>query len=178
MAIIQTAGTSGVSWYVFIRKAVDGTIWNGSAFVSFNVLNWATYAIGMTEQTSSGYYSVTFPGTIPAGMYFVATHEQQGGGAAAGDPVVAQEMIDWDGTNVIRFYNALKSMTLTELSAGAPSSTPTIEQALMLIFMALRNKRTATSSEAKIYNAAGSAVTKALLSDASGTSTKESFGAP
>lgn len=67
---------------------------------------------------------------------------------------------------------------MTELSSGAPSATPTPVQALMLLYMALRNKGTTTATLQKIFNDAGSAICKATLSDDGTTFTREEFVAP
>lgn len=54
---------------------------------------------------------------------------------------------------------------MAELGA-VPSATPSPRNAMMLLFMALRNKLTTTASEKKVYNDAGSAIgTKALTDD-------------
>lgn len=53
---------------------------------------------------------------------------------------------------------------LAELT-GVPSATPTPRNALMLIFMALRNKLTTTSSAKTIFNDAGSSIASKALSD-------------
>jgi hypothetical protein len=66
---------------------------------------------------------------------------------------------------------ALSTDTMTEL-LSVPSATPTIQQALMLSYMSLRNEHTATSSEEKIKNNAGTVIATATLSDDATTFTK------
>lgn len=68
--------------------------------------------------------------------------------------------------------------TLSELASGAPPSAPTLRQAVMLLYMALKNKRTTTSAESNIHDSAGNIITKASHSDNGTTFTKEAFGAP
>lgn len=97
--IITTSGQSGLTAYAFIRDS-SGNIWNGSSFVSFNVANWATYAISMTEQTSSGFYSGAFPSSISQGRYYLSIHFQRTGSPTAGDEVIGQGSLNWDGSNV------------------------------------------------------------------------------
>lgn len=87
------------------------------------------------------------------------------------------------GTNAKAHVNAevvdaLFTDTISELSSGAPTSTPTIAAALMLLYMMVRNKHTATGSEEKVYNNAGSAIAKATVSDNGTIFTKEQYGAP
>lgn len=254
------SGQTGLTLYVHIRNNA-GDIWNGSSFVSWNVSNWATYAVAMTEQTSSGYYNVTFPAAITAGKYSYFVYQQLGGAPAAGDIAMGASQMFWDGADEIDFnsftpgqessvtsaiataldtaipgsptagsinerikaiddklpsgtisdfdetannvnlgasqtgvtigtVNALGSTaqgqvndqvldvlatdTVSELGA-VPSATPTMRSILMLLYMALRNKRTASTSEEKIYNAAGTAIATATVSDSGVTFTKENF---
>ena len=54
---------------------------------------------------------------------------------------------------------------LTELSQGIPSATPRPDQAVMLGFMALRNKLDVTSSFKEVHNDAGTVITKKALTD-------------
>lgn len=68
--------------------------------------------------------------------------------------------------------------TLSELASGAPPSAPTLRQAVILLYMALKNKRTTTASESNIHDSAGNIITKASHSDNGTTFTKEAFGAP
>lgn len=75
-----------------------------------------------------------------------------------------------------RFLKMAKA--IAELSSGAPTATPTIFQAVMLLYMALRNKGTQTSTEFKVHNDAGSAICKAAVSDDGSTFTREELGAP
>lgn len=61
--------------------------------------------------------------------------------------------------------DVLKTDTIAELTAAIPSATPTFENALMLLYMALRNKLDTTSTQLSINNDAGSVIIKATLSD-------------
>jgi hypothetical protein len=64
--------------------------------------------------------------------------------------------------------------SLTELT-GVPGATPTVAQALMLMYMALRNKQTTTATETKIHNDAGTAIATGTLSDDGTTFQKTEF---
>ena len=68
--------------------------------------------------------------------------------------------------------------TMAELTSGLPPTNPTMRQGLMLLYMALRNKRTTTAAETNIFNSAGDIITKALNSDNGTTFSKEAFGTP
>lgn len=64
--------------------------------------------------------------------------------------------------------------TITQLTQAAPAATPTIKTALMQLYMWNRNKTTETSSQASLYDDAGSTVLqKAALTDAGGVFTKD-----
>lgn len=69
---------------------------------------------------------------------------------------------------------SLGSDIVPELT-GVPSSTPTLKQAVMLLFMALRNKRTSDASTVKIYNNSGALIATASQSDNGAIYTKENF---
>ena len=61
--------------------------------------------------------------------------------------------------------DALGTDTLAELAQGVPPATPTIKQALMLLYMRLRNKQTVTTTELAIYDDSGIKITKKAVSD-------------
>lgn len=259
--IITTSGQSNLSVYAFIRDNT-GAIWNGSTFVAFNVSNWATYALSMTEQTSSGFYSVAFPSAISQGRYYLTIHAVISGSAAAGDDVIGQGSVNWDGSSVFdevtltasqqasilnQMANALNTAIpgspaadsinervkaiddklpsgtisdfdestnnvnlnasqtgvtigtvnslgstavsqvnaevvdalftdlISELTVGAPSSTPTIAKALMALYMAWRNSTTQSTTELKVRNNAGSVIFKAATTDSGSEFTKGQF---
>lgn len=54
---------------------------------------------------------------------------------------------------------------LTEIAQGVPSATPTLEDAIMLMYMALRNKLDVTSTFKEVHNDAGTVITKKALTD-------------
>lgn len=176
--IIEVATQSGAIVYAFIRDST-AKIWNGSAFVVYNQADWATYAVAMTEQAGSGYFSGVFPAAIAAGKYSIVIHQQNGGSPAAGDSAIGEGTIYWDGTKEEQgVLQILLGNALPELAAGVPPATPTLAQAVMMLYMALRNKRTATAAQEQIFDNSGAPITKATLSDDSVTTTKEKFGAP
>jgi len=69
--------------------------------------------------------------------------------------------------------DVLRTDTMTELSQAVPPATPTMEEAVMLLYMAVRNKLTVTNGEKGFYNDAGTKVAKKTLSD-DGTTYTES----
>ena len=57
------------------------------------------------------------------------------------------------------------SDAMTELSQAQPSATPTPDEAIMLGYMRLRNRRDESTSEEKVYNDAGTVIAKGALTD-------------
>lgn len=312
--IIRTVSNTGNTIYAFVWDSA-GAVWNGSAFETYNALNWANYDIALSEATSSGFYKATFPAGIAAGKYTIALYQQLGGSPAAGDPVIGAGDYEWDGSSEVAgsrgallLYNldklayvtagatnpavgswldkimnkngsqtfdpttdsleairdggsggpttsqiadavwdevldgshavsssaaerlkdihgklptgdisdfdeatnnvnlnasqtgvtigtvnnlgtnakahvnaevvdALFTDTIAELS-GTPGATPTMAQALMLLYMMVRNRHTASATEEKVYNNAGTAIAKATVSDSGTVFTKDQYVAP
>jgi hypothetical protein len=69
--------------------------------------------------------------------------------------------------------DVLRTDAMAELAQGIPPATPTMEEAVMLLYMAVRNKLTVTAIEKGIYNDAGTKITKKTLAD-DGTTYTES----
>lgn len=63
---------------------------------------------------------------------------------------------------------------LSELTA-VPSPTPTLDKALLFLYMALRNRMTVTGADQKIHNDAGSVIATSALSDDGATFTRAKF---
>lgn len=61
--------------------------------------------------------------------------------------------------------DVLKTDTISELSQAAPTATPTFETAMMLLYMALRNKVDVDASYKEIHNDSGTVICKKALSD-------------
>jgi len=67
--------------------------------------------------------------------------------------------------------NALNDLTIAELAQGVPTATPTLQNAVMLLYMAMRNKLDVTTSAAdflEVHNDADVVIAKKSLTDASG----------
>jgi hypothetical protein len=72
--------------------------------------------------------------------------------------------------------DVLKIDTIAQLPQQLPPSAPTLEKAIMYLYQYLRNKRTQTSTEVKMYAEDESTViAKAAVSDDSTTATKAEF---
>ena len=75
-----------------------------------------------------------------------------------------------------KIADANGSLVLSELTVAKPSATPTLNEAIMLLYMALRNETQTTLSELKITNDAGTVICKATLLDDGSIFTKTELG--
>ena len=101
-------------------------------------------------------------------------------GQAIGDPVADTDTI-WGLVNTnldaaittratpaqvnTEVVDVLKVDTIAELAQAIPSATPTFETAVMLAYMALRNKIDITATIKEVHNDAGTVIAKKTLSD-------------
>jgi hypothetical protein len=72
--------------------------------------------------------------------------------------------------------DVMKTDTISEMSQQAPPATPTFEEAVMYLYMALRNKIDVTSALKEFHNDSGTVIWKKTLSD-NGTIYSEAEGA-
>jgi len=162
---------SGASLYALIRDSQTGLIWNGAALTTYNVSNYSSYVIPMTEQVPTGYFIASFP-ALPAGLYSYSVHQ---GAGIAGDPSIDRGVMDWDGSeeNFVgnipievktQIDDSLGTDTIAELST-VPGATPTLKSAIMFLFMAFRNKRTSTATTINVYDSSGTSIAVAGQSD-------------
>jgi len=70
----------------------------------------------------------------------------------------------WDAEVESEVNDALNT-AISELSQAVPTATPTLRTAIMLLYMAVRNKLTTTATELGVYNDAGTKISKKALSD-------------
>ena len=61
--------------------------------------------------------------------------------------------------------DVLKTDTIAEIAQGTPTATPTFEEAIMYLYMMLRNKIDVDSGFKEFYNNAGTVIWKKALSD-------------
>lgn len=178
-----TSGLSGNTCYAVINNA-SGQRWNGTSFEVFNGANWSNYVNALTEDRNggngTGYYKGPFPSTIVAGRYTFTFYQQSGGSPTLGDATIGSGgPMYWTGTqedqgSAVTVLGLFNSTTMPELT-GIPAATPTLYQAMMLLYMSLRNTHLATSVQESISNSAGSTITTATLSDNGTTYTKGKF---
>jgi len=70
---------------------------------------------------------------------------------------------------------ALTVDTISELTQGTPVVEPSISNALMLVYMALRNKGTQTASEKAFFDNSGTKITKKIVTDDTTTYTESTM---
>lgn len=109
---------SGSTLYFHVRNTA-AEVWSGANFEVYDVDNWATYDVALTEQESSLVYVGTFP-TLDAGVYSVFVYEQAGASPAAGDELLGSSDKDWDGS-------AFTSLSAVETHGDATWTPPTAD---------------------------------------------------
>ena len=194
---IQAKHTTGKNAYTLILAANGADVGKirdlgGASFETYVTANLDNYDTVLTEQgTASGIYLGTFQASIPAGLYWLLTYERAGGSPAEGDTPVGEETVTWNGTAFVDLTGLLVALsttgksdvngemvdvmdtdTIPELSQGQPPTTPTHRQSSMLLYMLIRNKKTASPTLEEIFNNAGTVITKGTLSDAAGVFTR------
>ncbi len=96
---IEYAYPTGKTLYALVMNS-SGQVWNAStsAFVSPSAGSWTSYAVAVTEQSSTGLYTGNFPIAITTpGTYKILVYAQFGGSAASTDGAIATGAIDWSG---------------------------------------------------------------------------------
>lgn len=121
--------------------------------------------------------TLTSSGTITFNALTVAVGTTLTGAVSLGSTLGVTGIITATAANDIRGVRlaATMSAALAELT-GDPGATPTADQVLMLVYMAIRNLRTTTATADTIANSAGATILTAVLSDDGVTYTKAKYG--
>jgi hypothetical protein len=84
---IESIYQSGAKLYVILHNRITGQIWNNStlAWETYNSANWTEYAIALTEQTGSGFYTATRPTGVSGYLQSEAIYVQAGSSPALTD---------------------------------------------------------------------------------------------
>ena len=127
---IETAFTSGVTLYAVIHSPA-GTVWNNttSAWVAYAGGSWADYAVPLTEQGASGYYSAAFPAGAAGAILPSEVLYQQAGGTPATTDAPATGVGQSQGVDVASISASVVAAINLSLSAlsmkqGAVAATP------------------------------------------------------
>jgi hypothetical protein len=99
---LQFSGQSALTGYAILRQ-LDDQFWNNthSALESFTTANYAEYPVLIPEIETSGMYSGSVPAALPIGQYHVTYKHKAGGTYAQSDEVIFQELIGWDGAEIV-----------------------------------------------------------------------------
>ena len=114
----------GATIYAMIRRRSDGFVWNtalnagAGGFEAWNSGNWAQYAIPLTEQSPSGYYSGTYPAGIGAELTSEAFYAQAGGLPDAVD-APPFNLLSSQGQNVAAIAGSAQAAENLGASAGS-----------------------------------------------------------
>jgi hypothetical protein len=160
-AIVDSQFITGRSLYFVVRDTL-AQIWNGTAFETYNASNWVNYVQPMSEQIPSGFYFGWFPTAILAGNYTMTSYAKLDPTPAPTDQMVAVGNLIWNGTSE---DVQISTDTMAELLQGVPPMNPTQAQALMAMYMSIRNQVRVSETEKKYTNSAGVTIFKKLLSD-------------
>ncbi len=90
-------------------------------------------------------------------------------------PATLAALNDVSTAEVLAQVNSALDAAISELGVAAPSATPSLRNAVMLLYMAARNKRTTTASADTISNNAGTTICTSTISDDGVTFTKGEY---
>lgn len=119
MTPIETTFTSGAVLYAILHNP-DGTVWNdlNQAWEVESDAAFAQYAIPLTEQGASGYYSAPYPPAITDVLTTEAIYNQSGGAPAVADaPAIG--IAQSQGSNMAAIGNSVAALLNFMASAGA-----------------------------------------------------------
>jgi hypothetical protein len=168
---IRARYTSGSTLYAVLLRGSDGDAYYTvtPAFEVPTASHWTSYALTMTEQSTTGLYYGNMPGSLAAGRYDVLVFLRAGGSAATTDTLVAQAAIDWTGAadlslgaiaNIASF--ALDSSGRVTVGSNADKTGYSLTQSFPTNF-------------ASLAITSGGAVTAGTVSDKTGYSLTQSF---
>ncbi len=123
-----------------------GQVWNNTnhAFENFDGANWTDYAVTLSEQTGSSYYSATYPSQIPAGTLSTdVVYQKSGSNPSLGDSLIS--IGQSQGVNMLNVngaYSGIKQFataTSTEVIAAAATGTLSTTQMTTTLTSTLTN---------------------------------------
>ncbi|MFQ5622430.1 MAG: hypothetical protein ACE5FS_03440 [Paracoccaceae bacterium] len=142
--------------------SVTGAVGSVTGNVGGNVTGSVGSISGVTFPTNFGDLAIT----VTAGEVTVGTNTDKAGYSISGTKTTLDALNDLSAAEVnAEVVDAVTVDTIAELPQGKPTATPTIATALMLPYMALRNKIDITSSAKEVHNDAGTVICKKALTD-------------
>lgn len=151
-AELQMPYLSAKTVYFLIRNAT-GSIYNGSTFEAYVTANYSTYDVAATEQSTSGYYTATFP-SVSAGIYNITVKEQAGGSPAESDAAIGSGVIQWTGSAVVPLSGGvvLAATGLDNISVSDPGGVAsTFAQMVVQLWRRFFKRVTLTSTTLITY---------------------------
>lgn len=105
--------TGAHSVYAIIRRTSNGTVWNGSSFVTWADANIGDYDIPLSS-LGGDLYANNFPSAITTTIeYRVLYYEQAGASPATSDLLLSSEEGYWDGTGLVKNLSTSSIATST-----------------------------------------------------------------
>ena len=159
--LLKANGAATVDISAGTMTAITGA--NGWCDLSLTTAHTDTVGeLVVVVQDSSIYLPVFVRFQVVAG----AVYDNVWAAGAAGP--LTSEQVNAEVADVVRVD------TVTLPGQEAPSSTPTLEEAIAWLYKTFRNKKEQTTNEWRLYNDAGTTVdSKAVVGDAGGATTKE-----
>jgi hypothetical protein len=183
------ANQSGLTLYVALWNLATGNVVKVSDLTqgAFSVGQWANYKLVTAEEGGSGSGSRVYKFTMPAiaaGNYKAKIYNQIGGSPdIVNDEAFGEydHVIRWDGASeIFSESSAVLAGVIAEL-ASDPGSTPTLGQAIALLYMREKNAntivKTGTGTGSRtLKNAAGASVLAAAVTDDGATYNQGKLG--
>jgi hypothetical protein len=135
LPLIQAVYTTGATLYAVLHDSIGGKVFNATnnGWEAYNQAHWSQYAIALTEQTGSGYYTAQRPAIASGYLTTECIYLQAGAGPASTDapPILlgysaGQNIaaISGDPTNAPTNLQAvLASQTQGQIASGTISSS-------------------------------------------------------
>lgn len=122
MNIIEAAFQSGSILYAVIHNP-NGQVYNANTglFETFNAGNWAQYAVPLTEQGGTGYYSAPYPAGIVSVLTTEAVYRQTGANPAQPADGSPQALGESKGVNVVTIQGDTQAAINLQRSASVMS---------------------------------------------------------
>lgn len=137
----------------------------GPAFGDTNIGSGGIYWNGTVEEQGVGIVVAATPVTLAPSQPSINV------GSVSSVATIGTAGLQAIQAQVLALLNGTAIPELT----GIPSATPTLFQAVELLYMSLRNNHTASSGQEAIFNSAGTQISIAQLTDDGTTFTKARF---
>lgn len=189
---VSTVRATGGTYSATVERVSDGYYFNPTSQLFQTGLTYSQKKTLMVEGSNenAGSYTASISnvsgpaGTSDPGLVRIRIHNESAANATVEiveGYVVANDFIRVDESVAGRadasaVATAISDAILTDVAIpeldASPPAEPTIAEAIGLIFMAMRNRSTSTSTRLKIHNSTGTPIAEAALSDDGSTFTR------